>query len=106
MSVFFKRIFYFAVLILGLIVLINASLSFIERKYSDFKLDEHPKYIVVGHSHPECAFNDSLIPELKNISHSGESYFYSYFKTKQVVQQNTSIEVVFIEFTNNQIVKR
>src|SRR5690554_4261527 len=106
MSTFFKRIFYLLVLFLGLVVALDVSLSLIERKNADFTILNNPKYIVVGHSHPECAFNDSLIPELKNISYSGESYFYSYFKTKQVVQQNPSIEVVFIEFTNNQIVKR
>lgn len=103
MKLFIKLFSYFVFLFLGLIVLITISTSLIEKKYASFKLKSDTKYIVVGHSHPQCAFNDSLIPNLKNISQSGESYFYSYFKIKAVITQNPLVDVVFIEFTNNQI---
>ncbi len=72
-------------------------------EYAEFKLPDNPKYIVLGHSHPECAFNDSLIQNFKNLSQSGESYFYTYFKCKKILETNASIKVVFIEFTNNQL---
>lgn len=72
-------------------------------KKADFKLKTYTKYLVLGHSHPECAFNDSFITHLKNLSESAESYYYTYFKAKKVIEQNPSIETVFIEFTNNQI---
>jgi hypothetical protein len=103
MKLFIKLSLFFIFLFLGLIVLITISSSFIEKKYASFKLKNNTKYIVVGHSHPECAFNDSLIPNLKNISQSGESYFYNYLKVKPIIRENPSIDVVFIEFTNNQI---
>ncbi|MBJ7879146.1 hypothetical protein [Gelidibacter salicanalis] len=103
MGTFIKFFFFFIVIFIGLIAFVSISTSFIERRYSNFKIENNTTSIVIGHSHPECAFNDSLIPNLKNLSQSGESYFYNYFKTKRVIMQNASINVVFVEFTNNQI---
>lgn len=70
---------------------------------SDFKLNIKPIYIVLGNSHPECAFNDSLIDNFSNLSKSGESFFYTYIKAKNIIIQNPSIQVIFIEFSNLQI---
>lgn len=70
---------------------------------SDFKLSSNPKYIVLGHSHPECAFDDSLISNFSNLSHSGESYFYTFQKIEEVLKQNKSITTIFVEFSNNQV---
>ena len=70
-----------------------------------FKLSEDTKYIALGHSHPETAFNDSLISNFANFAYSAESYFYTYFKTKKLLLNNRQIKAVFIEFTNNQILK-
>lgn len=68
-----------------------------------FKLHPDTKYIIAWHSHPECAYNDELIPGFKNIAESWESYFYSYIKIKKILEQNKQIEVIFVEYTNNQI---
>lgn len=72
---------------------------------ADFKIQKDTKYIVIGHSHPECAYNDSLISNFENFSISGESYFYTLPKVKNIVAQNPQLETVFLEFTNNQISK-
>ncbi|EPR71858.1 hypothetical protein ADIWIN_3151 [Winogradskyella psychrotolerans RS-3] len=103
MSIFIKRILLFTFLLLGIIVLTLIGVSSLDRKFTSFKLQNNPKHIVLGHSQPECAFNDHLIPSLKNLSQSGDSYFYIYFKTKEVIIQNPALEVVFIEFTDNQL---
>jgi hypothetical protein len=68
-----------------------------------YKIDPNVNSIILGHSHPECAYNDSLIDHFKNYSNSGSSYFYTYFKVKKLIEQNSQIKTVFIEFTNNQI---
>ncbi|MDO5973997.1 hypothetical protein [Flavivirga jejuensis] len=44
-----------------------------------------------------------MITNLKNLAESGESYYYMFFKLKQVIDQNESIKVVFVEYSNNQI---
>ncbi|WP_178987641.1 hypothetical protein [Winogradskyella schleiferi] len=103
MVTFLKRTILFMFIFLSLIVLIVIGTSILERKTIDFQLQQKPNYIVVGHSHSECAYNDSLIPNLKNLSQSGDSYLYSYIKTKQIIKHNPSVNVIFIEFTNNQI---
>lgn len=72
---------------------------------ADFKLKSNPKYVLLGHSHPETAFNDSLISNVSNLAQSGESYFYTFQKAKEIFKQNTSIKTVFVEFTNNQVNK-
>jgi hypothetical protein len=84
-------------------------LIFISAKIIDegdyFKINKDIKCIVIGHSHPECALNDSLIFGLKNFAESGDSYFYTYIKTKKILETNNQIKTVFIEFSNNQIEK-
>ena len=104
MKAFVKKTILFLLILLGTVILIEASTCFLVNKNADFKLIGNPKYVVAGHSHPECAFNDSLISNFKNISRSGESYFYTYIKVKKILEQNNSIETVFIEYTNNQII--
>lgn len=79
------------------------TLNEVTAKKANFKLDQDIKYVVFGHSHPACAFNDSLISNLRNLSDNGESYFYTYPKVKNIILQNPKIEAIFIEFTNNQI---
>jgi hypothetical protein len=88
---------------IGMILITELSTSSIISKYASFQLPSKPKYIVLGHSHPACAFNDSLINNFKNLAQTSESYYYTYFKVKQILEQNPSIETIFIEFTNNQI---
>lgn len=76
------------------------------RKNAVFELKENTKHLIVGHSHPECAFNDSLIEDLQNVSNSGEPYFYASFKLKEILKDNPGVETVFIEFANNNITSK
>ena len=103
MRQFIKLTISFLIVLFTLIFILIESSEYIISQKSNFKLNTNAKYLVLGHSHPECAFNDSLIDYFKNISQSGESYYYTYFKAKKIIEQNPSIETVFIEFTNNQI---
>ena len=59
--------------------------------------------MVVGHSHPECAYNDLIIQDMVNIAQSREPYFYSYLKIRKVLEQNQNIQTVFVEYTNNNV---
>lgn len=77
--------------------------SLMVKRKNNFRIKNDSKYILMGHSHSECAYNDHLIKNLENFSHSGESYFYTLPKVVQLVEYNPNIKTVFIEFTNNQI---
>lgn len=89
----------FSAIIGGVLTFENAMI----REKSTFSVPAECKSIIVGHSIPEAAYNDSLIPGFKNIASSGESYFYSLPKLQEVLGENPHVENVFIEFTNNQL---
>lgn len=103
MKTFIKNVIAFIFLLLVLILLIDLSTTSIINKRAIFKFESKPKYLVMGHSHPECSFNDSIVYKLKNVACSAEPYYYTYFKLKKILEQNSSIETIFIEYTNNQI---
>ncbi|MDB4923329.1 MAG: hypothetical protein JWQ54_5312 [Mucilaginibacter sp.] len=103
MKSFLKNIFLFILMNILLLCCVVIIPYYIINKKSNFVINKKYKIIVFGHSHPECAFNDSLIQNFKNLSHSAEPYFYTYQKIKMVIAQNRRIETVLIEFSNNQI---
>jgi len=72
-------------------------------KFSKFSIKKDNTIVIFGHSHSECAYDDTLIPKLTNLSHSAESYFYTFQKVKKYLSQNPQITTVLIEFSNNQI---
>ena len=75
MKEFLKKIT--AIFIMFILILATGviSLQVIINSKATFKLDNES--IILGHSQPECAFNDSLIPGFNNVSESGEPYFYT-----------------------------
>ncbi|MBW8687610.1 hypothetical protein [Chitinophaga rhizophila] len=91
--------FVFSLLVTVLIITGNRILS----RKARFEILHTDTLIILGHSHPECAYNDTLIAGAKNLSSSGESYFYTLPKVKNVLAQNPHIKAVFIEFSNNQV---
>ena len=68
-----------------------------------FKSKSVATYAIFGHSHPETAFNDSIISNFENFARSGDSYYYIYPKLKRIIEDNENIKVVFMEYTNNQV---
>lgn len=70
-----------------------------------YRIDKNITSVILGHSHAESAFNDSLIDHFKNFAQSGESYFYTYYKLKKILGNNQQVKTVFVEFTNNQVNK-
>ncbi len=88
-----------------LVFFLFQGLAILIEKNADFNIKNDTKTIIIGHSHSECAYNDSLIENFENFSLSGESYYYTFPKVKKIIEHNPQIETVFIEFTNNQISK-
>lgn len=99
MKTFINRFIGFAILP----VVLLCSLLAVNKYLADFRIDSSKHILVMGHSHPECAINDSIIKGVGNYAQSGESYFYNYFKTKKIIDHNPQIDYVLIEFSNSQI---
>lgn len=68
---------------------------------SSYQLNPSIKTLILGHSHPECSIDDSIVQNTINLSQSGESYFYTYYKARKIISTNPQIRTVVIEFTNN-----
>lgn len=71
-----------------------------------FKLSMGVKYIFMGHSHPQMDYNDKLIDSSVNLASSGEAYFYTYIKLKKILESNSDKKIVFVEFSNNNIISQ
>lgn len=87
-------------------MLLTTSLIFsnlIIDKNFNYKLDSNIKCLILGHSHTEGAFNDSLISNAKNLARGGEHYFYTYVKARKMIEANPQINTIFLELTNNQV---
>tara|TARA_B100001250_G_scaffold381171_1_gene373253 strand:+ start:145 stop:945 length:801 start_codon:yes stop_codon:yes gene_type:complete len=73
----------------------------IVKYYSVYELNKDIKYLFLGTSLSECAFNDKLIDNSKNLAKSNECYYYNYFKVKQILNNdNNNVESIFIDFSN------
>jgi len=105
MKRFLKRITIFSLLFIFLIAGLMAIIFWYVNRRANLIVDKNIKYVIFGHSHPACAFNDSLINNVKNYSASGESLFYTYTKIEHILAQNTNIDTIFIEFSNRHIAK-
>ena len=106
MKLFLRKIIVFiASFYIALLLIFFGSNYFISSK-ADFKLQPNINKIIIGNSQPECAYNDSLIHNFKNLARSGETYFYNYQKLKALIKQNPQIDTVFIEFSNANIFNR
>ena len=97
------KLLYFFFLTLAAVIVYFFSVYQASSYRTSFKLNQDTKYVIFGHSHAECDYNDSLINKFQNLAESGESYLYSYIKLKNVLIYNGQLDTVFIEFTNNNI---
>lgn len=90
-----------------LLILVGSyfALNYLMRKKVNAEL-KGTEYLFLGHSQPEGAINDSLIPKSRNLAQGGEAYFYTYQKIKKILPVNPQIKKVFISFSNNQIDKK
>ncbi len=106
MPLFVRKIVYAVLTIIialfSIFKLINYS---IVKRSPIFNLPAEINSIVLGNSHPEHAFNDSLIDHLLNLSQSGDSYFYTYIKLKKLLEKNANIKTVFIDISEDQFLK-
>lgn len=106
MKSFIKKSFLFLLGFTLSVAMLFVMLSTTLEKKTNFKLDQSIQAVIFGHSHSEYAFNDSIITGFKNLSQSGESYFYTYLKVKKVLEDNPQIKHIFIEFSNIDITKK
>lgn len=103
MKRFLKNLLIFSFIVCSFLILSYLQTNKIVLRKTNYKIPKNIDKLIIGHSHPECAYNDSLICDFINASSSGSSYFYNYYTLKPIIAHNEQIKTIFIEFTNNQI---
>lgn len=103
MKRFLTQTLIFVGLALGVLLGSSAVVNYRIDTGNYFEVPGATQRLVLGHSHPECAFDDTILSGTKNLAQSGESYFYTYLKLKKLLEGNDQIKTVFLELTNNQI---
>lgn len=95
--------------IVAIIIGVNVGISMlIAHKYDhlstsyDHEITANDIFIL-GNSHPQCAINDSLLPNnFHNVGQSREALFYSCIKARFILKEHLS-DTIIIEFTNNSL---
>jgi hypothetical protein len=87
----------FITLFIAILELINYEIATSER------LDTSITKIFIGDSHMEKAINDSLLENSVNLAQSSESLYFSYYKLKILLEQNTSIKEVYLGFSYHSV---
>lgn len=103
MKKFLQHSIFFILGVLFMVITVIISTNKKIEQSHVFKLTPNVKNLILGHSHPEGAYNDCIILNSKNLSQSGELYFYTFMKIKKLIPENKQIQTIFIEFSNNQI---
>lgn len=102
-----KRFLLRTVLFIGLALIAVVGISVTINKWIDkkanFQIKKEASYVILGHSHVACSFNDSIIQNLVNLGQPQESFFYTVIKTKKFLPANPQFDTVLIGFSNTQI---
>lgn len=105
MKTFSYKIFLFTTISITLLLIVTFFIEALVKSHSNLKLNSKINTIILGHSHPQYAYNDSIISNTINLSYSMDSYFHSYIKLSNFIKQNPQIKSILIEFSNNSIVE-
>ena len=106
MKLFIRNLMLFTITCLIAFAILVTIEKAILNNMGQFKLSQKDKYIFMGHSHPQMDYDDKLIDSSVNLASSGEAYFYTYIKLKKILESNTDKKIVFVEFSNNNIISQ
>ncbi|SFD07753.1 hypothetical protein [Algibacter pectinivorans] len=96
MKYFLKRILSFLLIpFLFLLIISIAALVFLP-KSEYYKIDPAIKNLYVGDSHIQYAIVDSLLVESQNIAVEAETFYFSYFRLKKILESENNIEKVYL----------
>jgi len=85
--------------VLAGIIFFIAFSSIVSSISKEYKLKPGISEIYIGDSHIQCSVNDSLISGSKNLGHTSESYYFSYYKLKLLLDANPNIKKIYLGFS-------
>lgn len=81
------------------IIFLAAFSSIVSSISKEYKLEPDISELYIGDSHIQCSVNDSLISGSKNLGHTSESFYFSYYKLKLIVEANPNIKKIYLGFS-------
>jgi hypothetical protein len=84
------------ILICGLSIYLIFVFRFNASAIENYKFDKGINKLVAGDSHTLTSINDKLLPNAQNISQTAEGLFFSYYKLRTLLINNSQIETVFL----------
>ena len=95
-------LFVFMPSLLGLI-LFYLSGAYITSHSVDSQISNDVRFILIGDSHVNQAFDERFLPKSENIATTSESLYFSYYKLKVVLDNYPSVEKVFLGLSYHNI---
>lgn len=105
MNKFIQQSLFFALLSLSILIVLISGTSFLCQFIFDFDIPKNKNVLVVGDSHPQCAIDDSIVPNTFNVSQGGTGYFYSYLKIREAFNRNPHIDTVVLGYSYYDLAK-
>ncbi|MEI6047792.1 MAG: hypothetical protein WCS03_02750 [Bacteroidota bacterium] len=100
MERFLKRSFLFCVVVIFCVFICTILIIEINRiLFGKIKIENEITTIILGDSHTECAINDSIMSETRNVSLLSEGYFFSYLKLENIIDNNDNLKNVILGFS-------
>ncbi|MFA9189939.1 hypothetical protein AAGV28_01030 [Flavobacterium sp. FZUC8N2.13] len=94
MSQFLRKVVVFLTIPVIFILVVLIGLNFLVK--TDYKIKPDINSLFIGDSHIQQTFNDNLIPQSLNCGIASESFYFSYFKLKYLLDENPSIKNVYL----------
>ncbi|HEA22212.1 MAG TPA: hypothetical protein ENH87_15020 [Pricia antarctica] len=105
MEKFIRYSFKFAATVIVSIAILVVATGLYARYAVNFKISQEINILVLGNSHPECAIDDSLLPNIFNLAQSGSGYFYDYVKAKHLLKNNSQVDTLILGYAYGDIGK-
>src|SRR6266545_1841324 len=69
-----------------------------------FILNSDVHGLIIGDSHTMTSLNPGMLPSFVNFSQMVESYFYTYYKLKHLLEKNPQIKTVVLGYSYHNLV--
>ncbi len=100
MNKFLKKLLIFLLIpVISAIVLFYGMTLLVNSMTNEYKLNPAITEIYIGDSHIQSSVNDNLLENAKNLGQSSESFYFTYFKLKRILQGNPGIRKVYLGFS-------
>ena len=73
------------------------------KELDTYKLNNELEIVFIGDSHVQCAIQDSLFRNAKNLAIDSESTYFSYFKIKKLTEENPNLKKIYLGFSCHNI---